>query len=142
MIAELSPTARRPLLAAIVVTVSALAGLLCASVFGRGFAPAAPVEVSGSGFIQIVRLPMGARTMNELTSFEVDIGGADDFARVYVNNYLVVSTENPKAILMFWPELDATAATNVAPGSEAEYAGTRSQRGDRSDPQGNQHDCI
>jgi hypothetical protein len=103
----LSPTARRPLLAALVVTVSALAGLLCAWLFGRGFVPAAPVEVSGYGFIQTVRLPVGARTMNELTSFEVDMGGADDFARVYVNNYLVVSTENPKAILLFAPELDA-----------------------------------
>jgi hypothetical protein len=101
-----SPAARRPLLAASIVTVSALAGLFCAWLFGRGFAPAAPVEVSSYGFIQTVRLPRGARTTNELTSFEVDMGGADDFARVYVNNYLVVSTENPKAILMFAPELD------------------------------------
>ncbi len=101
-----SPVTRRPVLAAFVVTVSALAGLVSALVFGRGFVPAAPLAISGYGFVQTIRLPIGARTTNDLTSFEVDMAGADDFARVYVNNYLVVSTENPKAILLFAPELD------------------------------------
>lgn len=101
------PPARRPVLAAIVVALSALAGLLCAGVFGRGFTPAAPVKVSGYGVIQTIRLPIGARMMDELTAFEVEMGGADDFARVYLNNYLVISTENPKAILLFAPETDA-----------------------------------
>ena len=100
------PWPERPVLAAVVVVLSALAGLLCAGVFGRGFAPAAPVEVSGYGVIQKIRLPIGARTMDDLTSFEVEMAGADDFARVYVNNYLVISTENPKAILLFAPEPD------------------------------------
>jgi len=56
--------------------------------------------------LQSIRLPLGARAAEELSSFEVEMNGADDFARVYVNNYLVISTENPGAILLFAPELD------------------------------------
>jgi hypothetical protein len=97
---------RRPIIAAVVVALSALAAVLCAWVFGRGFAPAPPVEASNYGIIQAIRLPIGARSMDELTNFEVEMAGADDFARVYVNNYLAISTENPKAILLFAPDTD------------------------------------
>jgi hypothetical protein len=97
---------RRPVLAALVVVLSALTGLMFAAMFGRGFAPAPATEVPTYGFVQSVRMPMRARSTDELFSFEVEMDGADDFARVYVNNYLVVSTENPNSILMFTPETD------------------------------------
>src|SRR5262245_3627086 len=78
----------RPILAAIVVVLSALAGWTFAAVFGRGFTPAPAAEVPTYGFVQPVRLPITARSIDELSSFEVEMNGADDFARVYVNNYL------------------------------------------------------
>ncbi len=96
----------RPVLAALVVALSALAGWTFAAVFGRGFTPAPAAEVPTYGFVQSVRLPIRARSIDELSSFEVEMDGADDFARVYVNNYLVISTENPNSILLFTPESD------------------------------------
>jgi hypothetical protein len=97
---------KRPVLAGLVVVLTALAGWTFAAVFGRGFTPAPAAEVPTYGFVQSVRLPIRARSINELSSFEVEMNGADDFARVYVNNYLVISTENPNSILLFTPESD------------------------------------
>lgn len=100
------PQMTRPTLAGVVIALSALAGVICALVFGRGFHPLAPAKVDSYGVVQTIRLPVGARTINQLTSFEVEMRGADDFARVYANNYLVISTENPNQILLFAPEKD------------------------------------
>jgi hypothetical protein len=47
----------------------------------------------GIGRIEALRLPIGARHYVDVKSFVIGMGGADDYGRVYLNNYLVLNRE-------------------------------------------------
>jgi hypothetical protein len=86
-----------------------IAGSLVASVlfgaalsyeFGKGLrpAPTRPANGIGVGRIEVLRLPTHQRQLADIKTFEVAMGGADDYGRVFVNNQLVINTENPAQI--------------------------------------------
>jgi len=65
---------------------------------GRWLQPEEPKTLYGIGRIEAIRLPIGARRLRDIRTFALVVGGSDDFGRVYVNNYLVASGENPKGV--------------------------------------------
>src|SRR5262245_28476502 len=98
--------------------IAAIAGWLFVAWLGRGFAAPAPTELGGFAQIENIRLPIGARTQRHLKSFIVRIKGqVDDFARIYVNNRQVTSSEMPdrpfKHITWQGPEGDYTSRFKV-----------------------------
>ena len=63
--------------------------------FGEWLPPGRPVLISNVGSIEEIRLPEGARKLEDVGAFMIKGGGGDDFRRIYVNNYLVNSGESP-----------------------------------------------
>ncbi len=55
-------------------------------------------SVENTAYIRRVPLPNGVRDRQDVTSFELEVDGADDFARVYVNNYLVFDSEADRSL--------------------------------------------
>jgi hypothetical protein len=98
--------------------IAAFAGWLLVTWLGKGLAAPAPTVLGGFAQIENIRLPIGARTEHRLKSFIVQIKGqVDDFARVYVNNRQVTSSEMPdrpfKYITWQDPEGDYTSRFKV-----------------------------
>jgi hypothetical protein len=60
--------------------------------FAQGGAPAPPVSLDGIGTVETIQLPIGSRSREEINSFLVKLDMVDDFARVFINNYLVLTT--------------------------------------------------
>lgn len=86
----------RPLM---IVGAAALCGSILAVVavacLGENFKPGAIGHLDQVGRIEVIRLPATARDLDGIRTFSVKMGGADDYGRVFVNNYLVLNTENP-----------------------------------------------
>ncbi|MDE8762599.1 hypothetical protein PZB21_25845 [Rhizobium sp. CBK13] len=72
-------------------------------VLGSKPEPAAMVKIDGGsiGVIESLRMPIGARSKADINTFQIENAGGDDYARVFVNNYLVLSDENPNKIFYF-----------------------------------------
>ena len=89
-------------LPAVQLLVAAVIGMLAAvgvvSNYGIGVRPAPATSVNGFGRFEPIRLPFGSRRLSDIKSFVVRMNGADDYGRVFVNNYLLLDTENPAAI--------------------------------------------
>jgi hypothetical protein len=60
------------------------------------FRPARFVSIARIGRIEVLRMPIGARRLIDIKSFVITMRGADDYGRVYVNNYLVLNKEAPE----------------------------------------------
>jgi hypothetical protein len=67
--------------------------------FGKGFRAAPPTAVAMTGRIEHLRMPIGARALEDIRSFIIRMDGAQDFARIFVNNYLLIDNESPKDML-------------------------------------------
>src|SRR5262249_2395571 len=64
--------------------------------FGKGLVSPPTAVIENFAQVENVRLPIGARTGQELKSFIIkSVGVVDDFARIYVNNTQVYSTDEP-----------------------------------------------
>ncbi|AYG60575.1 hypothetical protein [Rhizobium jaguaris] len=63
--------------------------------FGEWLPPAEPHIIAGTGRIEEIRMPEGARKKVDVRKFIIAGGDADDFGRIYINNYLVNSGESP-----------------------------------------------
>jgi hypothetical protein len=58
------------------------------------------VSIAKFGTIQRVALPAGVSSREDISTFEVDFGFADDFARLSINNYGIYSTEQPQRLIV------------------------------------------
>lgn len=73
-------------------------GAALAHFLGSSLEPAGPHEISTVGRIELIRMPIGARRLRDIKTFVLNVGGPDDFGRVYVNNYLNISNEARDAV--------------------------------------------
>jgi hypothetical protein len=74
----------------------ALAGIVLGAVaarFGNGLHPAALKDIPTVGRIQVLLPPVQALSLEGIHSFTVELKEVDDFARVYLNNYLIAVRE-------------------------------------------------
>src|SRR4051794_24661963 len=83
---------------AIVMTlaVGVACGFLLVLFFGEWLPPDSPAIIATRGSIEEIRLPVSARTLEDITKFMINGGGGDDFGRIYFNNYLISSSEVPQ----------------------------------------------
>lgn len=51
------------------------------------------------GIFHRLALPAGVAKRDDVHDFDVELSGADDFARISINNYWVMSTENPTNLI-------------------------------------------
>jgi hypothetical protein len=89
---------------AILIGISIIAMLIGASLcfeFGRGFRPLRSTVLPALGQIETIRFPVGARRISELTSLLMTMPSADDFGKVFLNNYIVLSTESADNVYYF-----------------------------------------
>jgi hypothetical protein len=75
-----------------------LTGAALAYLFGSWLKPAPPQNIPTVGRLDVLRMPIGARKLKEIRSFVLRGGGDDDFGRIFVNNYLVNSSETPRRL--------------------------------------------
>jgi hypothetical protein len=61
--------------------------------FAEGRLPGHAAPLDNLGIIESIQLPENARTLAEIHSFTIALSSVDDFSRVYVNNYLVLTGE-------------------------------------------------
>ena len=92
-------TARYALIAGSLLA-SVLIGAAISYEFGKGLKPAPTRSATGIGVgrIEVLRLPTHQRKLSDIKTFEVAMSGADDYGRIFVNNQLVINTENPAQI--------------------------------------------
>jgi hypothetical protein len=81
------------------LTISLLAAATTSYQFGKGFRAAAIQTIAMTGRIEHLRMPVGARTLDDIRTFMIRMDGAQDFARIFVNNYLLIDNESPKDML-------------------------------------------
>jgi hypothetical protein len=92
---HLSPTriAQRYLVA-IVASIAAIASAaILTTIFAVGLPPDRFTALDGIGRIEVLRMPVGARRLIDVKSFVIKMPGADDYGRVFANNYLVLNKE-------------------------------------------------
>jgi hypothetical protein len=81
------------------ILVSLVSGSLVAVAFVWIFAewlrPDKPAMIPQIGSIEEIRMPEGARKLEDIGNFIIKAGAGDDFGRIYVNNYLINSGESP-----------------------------------------------
>jgi len=87
------------LIVVLTLTISLLMAAATSYYFGRGFRAAPTQTIAMTGRIEHLRLPIGARALDEIRSFMIQMDGAQDFARILVNNYLLIDNESPKDML-------------------------------------------
>ncbi|AUW47172.1 hypothetical protein [Rhizobium leguminosarum] len=89
-------------LACSVLLLSVCTGWIVSPEFGLGIRSAAPASIDSDGGylgeIETLRMPIGARTKDDISTFKIENGGGDDYVRIYVNNYLVLSDESPERL--------------------------------------------
>lgn len=88
-----SPAMRLSSIAATVAL--ALAGVVFISQLAIGLKAGRAQTVPVIGRLEHVRLPVGARHLDTIQTFEITMPGAEDYGRVFVNNYVVLSNERP-----------------------------------------------
>jgi hypothetical protein len=81
------------------LTVSLLVAATTSYYFGKGFRAAPTQTVAMTGRIEHLRMPVGARALEDIRSFMIQMDGAQDFARIFVNNYVLIDNESPKDML-------------------------------------------
>jgi hypothetical protein len=92
------------LLTVFTIIISAAVGFVLVYFYARYLPSEEPHAVSatqssGIGTVEVVRMPVGARQMRDVKRFVITGGGFDDFGRIYVNNYLVNTSEDRERIL-------------------------------------------
>ncbi len=89
---------KRFLLSGIAVLAGLLTGAGVSHHWAVGLKPvqgaAITLDGGGVGEIELVRMPVGARALAEISTFIIDGGSGDDFDRIFVNNYLVANDED------------------------------------------------
>jgi hypothetical protein len=86
------PFRERAAAVGLAVMAGAIIGCLAAYCLGMGLRPASPKAMQSAGWIESLRLPEGARSKGSVKSFVVKFLKADDYARVFLNNYAGLST--------------------------------------------------
>jgi hypothetical protein len=71
------------------IALSAIATFILAA----GRLASEPITLDSLGIIESIQLPTGARRFVDINSFIVGMNSVDDFARVFVNNYLLLMGE-------------------------------------------------
>jgi hypothetical protein len=89
-------TRHEPLALLINIGTAVAAAFVLVACFGKGMASPPSRVIEKFANFENIRLPIGARTEQELKSFIIRMKGeVDDFGRVYVNNSQVTSTDDP-----------------------------------------------
>jgi hypothetical protein len=89
---------RHALYAAITGMTGVVIGFLLAYFFGNWLKADVPTEATTIGRIATLRMPVGARRLDQIKTFILKGGGGDDFGRIYANNYIVNSGETPNNV--------------------------------------------
>jgi hypothetical protein len=92
--------------------VAVVLGALISYSFGTGFRPAPAKAIAdrqteqsmSMGRIETLRLPLKARRLSDIRTFDVEMKSADDYGRVFVNNVLFLNTDDPD--LLFYTHDD------------------------------------
>jgi hypothetical protein len=91
-------------LAVILAIVAAIAAAAFITIgFAAGLPPSPFTPLDGIGRIEVLRMPIGARRLIDIKSFIINMPGADDYGRVFANNYLVLNREAPD---VFYTQVD------------------------------------
>jgi hypothetical protein len=75
--------------------------------FGENLDASSPVKIPTIGVLHRLQLPKDVVNRNDIRSFEIQAPDADDFIRVYVNNYLVAINEHPDFVISDSAEPDS-----------------------------------
>lgn len=70
---------------------------------GKNFRASPELKIDGIGRIQTVALPNTAMSIEDMNSFTIKIDGADDYTRVFVNNYLALNQETSESVFYIPP---------------------------------------
>jgi hypothetical protein len=81
----------------VVAVMAAVLGVALTAKMGRNF-HAAGGPYGDFGDIYRVALPKGVTSVDEVRSFEVEIGGADDFVRAILNGYVEINSEDTEIV--------------------------------------------
>src|SRR4051794_2834268 len=73
--------------------IAAVSGVCLTAWFAGGLHPGLYIAADGIGKIEALRLPIGARRYADVKSFIIGMASADDYGRVYLNNYVVLNRE-------------------------------------------------
>jgi hypothetical protein len=95
----MSTVASRCCWSAKVVGVGAALAALVTLMFAEGRPASAPITLDGLGIAETIQLPQEARKIAEMNSFVVRLNDVDDFGRIFVNNYLVLTASWSDAAL-------------------------------------------
>jgi hypothetical protein len=87
------PQSHRYIMTALAFLVAAMSGVALTFRFSSGLKPGLYLSDDGIGRVEALRLPIGARRYADVKSFVIGMGGADDYGRVYLNNYIVLNRE-------------------------------------------------
>lgn len=87
----MSPIASRSCRAAGVMAVGVALAALATFIFAEGRPASGPIPLDGIGIAETIQLPLEARKIGQINSFVVRMDDVDDFARIFVNNYLVLT---------------------------------------------------
>jgi hypothetical protein len=98
MSSRLSESDKRVILVVGSNLIGALCGFILALGWGKNFKPRTFQEAQLGIFH---RIPLPSDISGRDINFEIQMPGADDFARVYVNGYLALSTEDMSNIVQF-----------------------------------------
>jgi hypothetical protein len=92
-----APT-HRYLATALAFLVAAMSGVALTFWFSSGLRAGRYLSDDGIGRVEALRLPIGARRYADVKSFVIGMGSADDYGRVYLNNYVVLNRGNRPAL--------------------------------------------
>jgi hypothetical protein len=92
-----------------VLIAGVLTGTAASFRYGKNL-PSKPINIPGLGILQRVQLPGGPYSFESIGVFDVDLPDADDFGRVYVNNYVLISTERPDLLVSYEETKTVSAA--------------------------------
>jgi hypothetical protein len=85
--------------------VSVTVGFVLVSLYARYLPSEEPhavlsMQPAGIGRIEVIRMPVGARRLRDVKRFVITGGGFDDFGRIYINNYLINTSEDRERVLI------------------------------------------
>lgn len=94
----LAKVTRRPPIAALCAMIAGILFGYVGGVLGEHHnSPEKPLF--GIGKIERVILPSTARNLRNIRDFSVEMGGPDDYGRIFVNNYLVINKEDATGLV-------------------------------------------
>lgn len=80
--------------------VGLLVGVWAASEYAKNLSASA-VEIPGIGKLHRIALPIGVTRFEDVRSIEIEVSEADDYVRVYFNNYLAINNDYPGREVLF-----------------------------------------